>query len=287
MKLEEKNEQLIVEQELQQEQSTENEQTPKSLSTSIFNSTDNEYDEQENFEDEKEENDENDENEEDEKDKKNKKQKQYIIPSSYIDLLSMSKRILEVWKTKPELVLIWMPIEVFENLLENFERAGDDKSDKKTKRSPVVSLLKELDKEIDFNLTYLKQQISIKFGKQHRESYYADFGIVYCQKNYSLPKDRQDRIKTLQKMVTSLEHYQMTDIEYGLNYWKDIKDRYEQLLNQNIELTQNISSEAGKKSELKKQIKETIVAMQNLIKVQYREQAHFVLREFGYLREHF
>lgn len=277
MKTHKTSEQLIVDEELHQEE--ENQQLQQSMLLSSFNSTD-EEDEQETSTTEPSE----DENQESEN---KKKTKSYIIPSNFTDLVGMSKRILEVWRTKPELVLLWMPIEDFETKLEEFEKAGDDKSDNKTKRSPVVSQLKKLDYEIDYNLTYLKQHISIKFGKEHREAYYPDFGIEYQKNKYVLPFDRQERIKSLEKMVAALNHYEMNSIEYGLEYWTNIKNKYSELLNKNLELTQGVSMEAGKKSELKKQVKDTIAALQNLIKVQYRDQSHFVLREFGYLREHF
>lgn len=219
--------------------------------------------------------------------KSSQKRRSSIIPKSYTDLISMSKLIIEEWRKHPQLTLRWMTIEKFETLLNQLEIATDTKSNIKTKRSPIVSQLKQLDTQIDNTILYLKQHISVKFGKQHRRSYFRQFGIEMIRKSYRLPKNRHHRLKALEKIVSSLQHYQIHNIHYGLEYWSDIKDKYSDLLNQNIEHTQQISHNVGKKNQIRRQVEDTLRGLLQLIKIQYPDQWQYVARQFGYMREHF
>lgn len=208
-----------------------------------------------------------------------------LIPSNDSDLIGLAKRVLEEWKNHPELVLLWTDVNKFEEKINDFEKAAKGKHTKISNRSPLVKSLRDLDKEIDKNLIYVKQYISIKFGRENAYTYYPEFGIEKDLKNrYMLALDREERVIALEKLIDAMTKYQMNYENYGLDYWKDVYQRYISHKNQVSKLTQNSSMDIKDLRRLRSEINEILRALSQLIKIQYPNDYKDYLNKFGFIK---
>lgn len=207
-----------------------------------------------------------------------------LIPKTTEDLLNLAKRVLESWKKHPEINLVWSSVEELEQKLKDLEDSYEARRNKMAKRSPVVNELKNLEKEINKNLNYVKQFIAYKFGKQNAKSYYADFGIIKGVKNYYLGDDRDQIEKSLKKLVDAVKHYNMDHEQYGKQYWQDVFDRYVELSRQNVGLVQESAGSSKNLTSLKNDIRKILAGVRDIIKAQNPQNYKKVLMEYGFIK---
>jgi len=100
-----------------------------------------------------------------------------------------------------------------------------------------------------------------------------------------LPKGKAECLAGMRKLISGLIKYEMTDINYGLDYWTAIADEYETLTTTSKESAGNISRKASDKNILKAELRKTLNALILLIKANFPDNYAAILREWGFLKE--
>lgn len=210
-----------------------------------------------------------------------------LIPNSIVDLISLSKRVVEEWKKRPEIVISWIDVNKFEQKVNELEDAYNQKSSKMSKRSPIITELLQLEKEMRKNLNYIKQFISYRFGLEMAKSYYPEFGINKVKNGrYDLGADRDQIVDSLKKLVKAVEQYNMDHPEFGKEYWQNLYQKYVALKEESVKLTQSSSGNVRNMKKNKEEVKKILSAVRDAIKINYTDDYKNVLMEFGFLKTH-
>lgn len=219
-----------------------------------------------------------------------KKKRKSLIPTNDIELLLLARRVIEKMDKYAEVVISWMSKEEFIKLTDKFDLAIKTKYRQKDSRSPVVNELTLLDEEINDKTANLKALLLLHYGKDSVRSHYSAYGLVKMNKGYFLPRDRSERLMSLEKLAKQLEENNIDHPDYGIAYWKRIYERYKELFKQNLNYSEDISYEAGKLSEYRKDIRKYLSSYVQMVKIQYNEDEEKLksyLRDLGFMPEHY
>jgi hypothetical protein len=206
------------------------------------------------------------------------------IPRSEIDLMQAAKSVSETWLASP-LTLIYKTPQEFSADSAMYEEQITAALQAKGNRSPLANNLQNMDKQIDKDLSFLKNYLDEAYGKANAPAHYPAFGITKSGKRYVLPTDRDNRSKALDILTEALVESPFKEKTYGLNHWSNIRNSYKSFVAQNIAIAQSLSSSVGAKKELKKEIKKVLNSLVLIIKGNYPETYKTVLREWGFQKE--
>lgn len=206
-------------------------------------------------------------------------------PAADVNLKDLSADVLNTWKQKPEITLLWTNPAELEATTNAFTTSLGQRQSTGGGRASVTKELKTLDKTINVSTAYLKNYLKDKYDKDSSTSYFPQFGIVQEGKVYVYPSDRNKRLASLQLTVKALVANGLHDNKYGLAYWQDILTRYEAGLKLSVTTDSNVASLVSAKNEARKQIQKTLNALIHIIKGNYPDTFKSVLREWGFQKE--
>ena len=207
------------------------------------------------------------------------------LPISDVDFLVVAKTVETAWLANPNFQLIWINVSDYSLLLTSYETTYNARKQSGGLRPQYTRQLKELDKEMDKSLSFIKNYLADKFGKDNAISYYAEFGIEKSKKGYTLPQDRNSRNTALSMLLTGIDTHNFTTMTYGKSYWQPIVTQYSQLLLQSQQTDSSISQNVGNKNYVKEQIREVLDALVLLIKANYPNTYKNELRNWGFQKE--
>lgn len=214
-----------------------------------------------------------------------KNSKKNIVPTSDIDLGKVVTDVSTAWLGKPEITLLWTNQANFNVTAEDYNKDLSIRLELGGDRPQITKTIKELDKKIDDNLSYVKDMITKKYKKENATSYYPAFGIVYKKDKYIIPNDQNSRLAALDLMLKGIVTHGFDADEYGTAFWQPIYDQYETALNQATTTDGNVSTKVSSKNTLKEELKKTLRALINVIKGNYPDTYKAELRAWGFQKE--
>lgn len=211
--------------------------------------------------------------------------KKNIVPTSDIDLGKVVTDVSTAWLGKPEITLLWTNQVNFNVTAEDYNKDLAIRLELGGDRPQITKTIKELDKKIDDNLSYVKDMITKKYKKENATSYYPAFGIVHKKDKYIIPADQNSRLAALELMLKGIVTHGFDADEYGTAFWQPIYDQYETALNQATTTDGNVSTKVSSKNTLKEELKKTLRALINVIKGNYPDTYKAELRAWGFQKE--
>jgi len=208
------------------------------------------------------------------------------IPAADLIFSELCHKAQPKWESS-QLTLLWIAIEEFKQKLMQYDEMLYSGKDTIGTRNVTTARLRELDKEIDKSIEFVKYALAQLFGKEGAKAHFANFGVEKINKSYKLAKGRIERIAALKKLIAALQSYEMTTINYGLEYWTEITEEYDSLVNNSSDSAGNISVSKGMKVQLKDELKTVLNALINLIKANHPVQYPHILREWGFQKERY
>lgn len=217
---------------------------------------------------------------------KRSKSKVPSIPRREADKLALAKTVLESWTSNSQIVLRWITIAEFEQLVLDFETFLSSKTGETSQRSPYSSRLRELDDTINMCLRYIKNFLENMYGYKQSKAHYAKCGIEKVSGKYCIPTNRQQRVAALQVLLNTITDMGMTG-PYGPEFWQPIVDEYKQLTSQTTTTVKSVSRTVGDKKLTKEQIDKVLNSLIFLIKANYPDKWENELRAWGFLKDLF
>lgn len=208
-----------------------------------------------------------------------------IVPAADIDFGTLVTNVSNKWAANKWLLLQWLTEAEFTENAIAYNAALESRMSSGSTKPQIAKALGNLDQEMDEHLSYVKDYITEKFKKKDAESYYASFGIEYKYERYAFPRDQNRRLASLKLMVQAITNNGFDGKEFGLVFWKAIKDNYEALLTQSTTLDGGISVKVGDKNVLKNNLKKGVNAIIFSIKANYPDTFKEELRDWGFQKE--
>lgn len=205
------------------------------------------------------------------------------LPQSDIDTISVAESVVENWN-ESEVKLRWITKTAFLTLITEYKESLNSRIQASTTRNPNTQKATELDKKIDAEIEYVKAYIAEKYGKQNAVAYYSQFGIVKGQ-SYKLPKNRESRLQSLNQLIEAITTHSLQTMQYGLDYWTNIRNEYSELITILKNAAGNISLHAGNKKHHKEDTRKILNSIILGIKANYPDDYKAILRSWGFQKE--
>jgi hypothetical protein len=207
-----------------------------------------------------------------------------LVPLNDLDLRDVAMRVSAAWKSSA-FTLAYATPDAFEQNVVDYAVVIDERMNLDASRRPLTGELADLDDAINTHLSNVKAYIAEQFGKERANDYYPEFGIVKVGKTYQFPIDRNERITSIERLVTALTKYGLSNQRYGVNFWKDLQARYVQLIYQAGTTDSQRSARVKDKNELKRDIKQVLQSLVLLVQANYPDTWRSVLRQWGFQKE--
>lgn len=206
------------------------------------------------------------------------------LPESDVNLADVAQKVAQNWQNKT-LGLQWMSAADFKSLVDDFSAQLQNRLQEGTLRPQITIRLKELDKQINSHVSYLKNYIIEEVGKSNASAYYAQLGIERIGNSYRLPSDRNNRLNALQILLQGIAQRGYGERTYGTAFWQAITDEYAALLAQADEMDSMVSDKVNIKNQTKEQVKKVLNALIYLIRANYPDSYKAEMRIWGFHKE--
>jgi len=207
-------------------------------------------------------------------------------PRADADLLTVAERVSESWLNNGHIALLWTNATEFSGHVAAF-KSGVNKTRSASALRPAQSQqLAVLDKTTDDAVKEVKLYIKLKW-KQAADAQYARFGILRERGSMRLPKDRDERYQSLLLMVRAIAEDGFDNEEYGKDFWTGMVNQYKTALTVSGQTHGAISTSAGNKNEVKKNIQKTLKCLTLVLKGNYPDSYPQVLRAWGWQKEQY
>jgi len=208
------------------------------------------------------------------------------VPNNIEDLIRTAKVVIVHWQASG-IPLLWTNPNDFQQCIKQLDERHHSKINSKAIRKRISHELRQLDKSLERNLSHIKAYLREKYPYAKAVSLYPTFGIEYLTtyKRFSFPKDRDERLRSLQTMLEGIQKHGFQQKTYGLAYWQKAYDNFKQL---KTEAEQHDSENANRtlsKKELTQQTKRTLQAIFYLIRANYPDEHRDIARAWGFQRE--
>jgi hypothetical protein len=206
------------------------------------------------------------------------------LPESDISLADVAQKVAEAWG-KSSLILQWISVKDFQKMAEDFATHLRDRKVEGLTRPQLTQKLKELDKQIDKNLVYVKNYLLEEVGKGNETSYYAQLGIEKVSTAYKLPSDRNNRLSALNILLKGIQDRGYGDRQYGTAFWQPIVTEYSDLMKQANSTDSAVTSKVNTKNQSKEQVLKVLNALIFLIRANFPDNYTAELRVWGFQKE--
>jgi len=208
-----------------------------------------------------------------------------FVPTKDIDFGKVAEIASNKWEAETWLKLLWVTSDEFKQKQVLYNKILAIRLEQGGNKPKGVKEIAVLDKKINDTVSYVKGYIIDKYKKDSAPSYYKSFGFVFENKSNRFPKDQDTRLQSLNLMVKAIEENGFSDKEFGLAFWKNIRDKYQALLKQTSNNDGAISVNVKDKNVLKKSLAKIMNALVLNIKSNYPDTFKGVLRDWGFQKE--
>ena len=124
------------------------------------------------------------------------------IPKAQQDLASVALTVADHYSSFG-VELSWLSKAQFAQMASDFSAGVKTSLRERAHRQPLSREIRDLMAEMNKNLHYVKNAISLKFGRVNAYAHYNDFGIVKYHKSWMLSPDHNARVNGLEAMIDS------------------------------------------------------------------------------------
>jgi hypothetical protein len=206
------------------------------------------------------------------------------VPMADIDLVTTAKNVAEKWKSTPNLTLIWSDSNRLIQIAADYENTLNVRIAEGSRRPEVSAKLKNLDKQIDLGIGYIKDYLRERYGNDDK-AHYSQYGIVFYSKTYKLPSDRDTRASSFTLILEALNRDGFNDKSYGRSYWENIRDQYIPIKQEAVDMDEAVAGKVSEKNLLKDEIKKHLYALIDLLKANYPDTYKSEMRVWGFQKE--
>jgi hypothetical protein len=206
------------------------------------------------------------------------------IPAADIDLLTTTKSVVEKWRHTPEITLIWTNADNLVRKTSDYEQILTSRISEGSRRPVVTNQLKNLDKQIDVGIGFIKDYLKELYNKDD-QSHYSQYGLNKTGNKYIIPADRDNRTSALNLILEALDRDKLKERTYGTAYWENIRDQYLPLKQEAAGMDESVAGKVSEKNVLKEEIKKHLVAIINVLKANYPDTYKSEMRAWGFQKE--
>jgi len=206
------------------------------------------------------------------------------IPANDTDILAVLECLLPKWN-EVLMPIVWMQKSRMQQLYVDYRYLSFNRRSTGASRGSLTEQLNNIDDEIDEAIEFVKNRVAERMkSKSSAVASYKELGIIKGRK-YTLPEGREDRLAALEMLVKALAEYNFQDTEYGIEYWNDVRSRYDALLKQTRINDGTVSLNVGTLNEMRAEIKKFNGCFISIVKGNYPETWKAQLRYFGFQKE--
>lgn len=206
------------------------------------------------------------------------------LPESDINIADVAQKVAEAW-LKSDLTLKWIKATDFKKLTDDFNTQVEDRKEGGFTRPQITARLKELDKQIDQHLSYVKNYLVEDVGKGNELAFYPQMGIERVGTAFKLPTDRNNRLSALNSLIKGIQSRGYGNKQYGTTFWQAIATEYTDLMKQASTTDSNVSDKVSTKNKSKEQVLKVLNALIRLIEANYPDTYAAELRVWGFQKE--
>lgn len=215
---------------------------------------------------------------------KKKPKARKMLPDAQHELADVAVEVAGNYSTF-YLELDWVSKTRFTQMVTDFSNDVNTSKHVRSVREPITLEIRTLMKEMDTNLAYLKNAMSLKFGSTGRKAHYHEFGLELYSKSWKLTPDYNKRVRSLEYLLQGLVDHNIGNFDYGTAYWQDMYNRFKTAydLSQNSDAIRSVT--VVSKNLLGEEIREVLNALIHLVKAAYPKTYKARLREWGFRKE--
>ena len=217
--------------------------------------------------------------------KKPKPTKKATIPVADIDFGNVGTAVAKKWQASPWLTIQWLTVEEFTAKTNTYTTTLGVRIKEGGTRPQMTKALMEIDKQINEGVKNIKNYLTEKYKATNAGSYYAAFGIIKSGTTFIVPVDQNRRSSALKLIVGAISEHGFQDKIYGLDFWTNIQEQYDNLLESTSDVDGSISNKVGDKNLLKKEIKKGLNSIINILRGNYPDTFKAELRNWGFQKE--
>lgn len=206
------------------------------------------------------------------------------IPASDIDLLTTAKNVTEKWRNTPAITLIWTNADNLVQKTAEYEQILTARISEGSRRPEVTKKLKNLDKQIDLGIGFIKDYLKELYHNDDK-SHYSQYGIIKTGNKYILPADRDNRISALALILEALDRDRLRDRAYGSAYWENIRNQYLPLKQEAADMDESVAGKVSDKNVLRDELRKHLFALVNVLKANYPDTYKSEMRVWGFQKE--
>lgn len=206
------------------------------------------------------------------------------LPAADLDLLTTAKSVTEKWQNTPVITLIWSTADNFVSKTTDYEQILTARISEGSRRPVVTNQLKNLDKQIDVGIGFIKDYLKELYNKDD-QSHYSQYGLIKTGNKYIIPADRDNRISALNLILEALDRDGLSGRTYGTAYWENIRTQYLPLKQEAASMDESVAGKVSEKNVLKDEIKKHLVAIINVLKANYPDTYKSEMRAWGFQKE--
>lgn len=207
-----------------------------------------------------------------------------MIPDKVPALIATCERVYKNWLESP-ISLVNLTKEQFAQTIKKLQDEYNNQAQAKNPRSLVSVKLSYVKKQSAEGIAKVKYYLHSKFPKKESFAIFPEFGIIHNKNAYSLPVDISGLYQSLNKIITALPKYELTDMEYGSDFWTNLRDEMKTLVDTTANLTVGTSKATGNLNTYKEEAKKQLKCIAKLIEAEYPDDPERALRNFGFFRE--
>ncbi len=208
------------------------------------------------------------------------------LPRKDADLGAVAVTVAARWKETPRITLLWTTAADFEAKAAQYKTAYGGRHAAGGNRSAHVRTLEELDDMIDEGISRVKSYIQDKWtNKETGIAQYSRYGIAKRNRNYELPRDRQQRLEALSLTVAAISADGFDNKDKGKAFWTDIRSQYEAALKTAGDTASAVSSGVSSKNVLRGELIKVMEALQFALRANYPDTYEAEYRAWGWQKE--
>ncbi len=207
------------------------------------------------------------------------------LPTKDADLLHVSEMLNQQWLSNNWLTLRYKEQTEFDKNVKALRITLERRNTLGSKRPQQTNGLDELDAQIQDAVAYVKTYINDKFGPRNGPSHYAAFGIEHRNKSYQMPRDRERRKEALRLMVVAIHDNGFDAKPFGIDFWTDIKTRFDAALDDASLGTAAVSDSVSDLVLLRIEIRRVLQSVLLVLEANYPDNFEQVRRDWGFQKE--
>ncbi len=207
------------------------------------------------------------------------------VPRKDAELFSVCTNAASQWKATPAITLLWKTQAAFEAETIAFGNELDQRTTEGGNVPQVTKNMENVDKSIEDAIPFMKTYINGKWGPKDEPSHYAAFGLVHRHEHYEFPTQRQQRISSINMMVSAVHAAGFDANQFGTPFWKDIQQQYEALTASATNASGSISEHVSQLVQMRTNLRRVLHSLLLLIEANYPDTFEQIRRTWGFQKE--